>query len=134
MDPDNIKIFLVDDDPFFINMLSSNLGGKGPYTLHKFTSAEECIENLQLSPDIIFLDHMLSNDEQDKMDGMDALIQIKKEKPDVKVIMLTAQSDGSLVNQFVLNGAYHYIIKEEDLFKDVQDVINEILEDEESGN
>lgn len=120
------KIFLVDDDPIFMEMLHDSLSDNSNYELHKFHSTEDCIENLNLIPHIIILDHLFKLEHGKKsMSGLDALLQIKAITSEAKIIMLTSQQDGDLVFEFIKAGAEDYVIKDENAFDNICNLIQE---------
>jgi len=65
--------------------------------LEKFNSAK---------PDILFLDIAMP-----KKDGIETLTQIMKNKPDAKIIMITAHYNMELIENCIRNGALAYISK-----------------------
>jgi len=66
-------------------------------TLDKFNSVK---------PDVLLLDIAMP-----KKDGLTALRELKKTNPDAKVIMITAYSEMSLIQECVKEGALAYISK-----------------------
>ena len=66
-------------------------------TLDKFNSVK---------PDVLLLDIAMP-----KKDGLTALRELKKTNPDAKVIMITAYSEMSLIQDCVKEGALAYISK-----------------------
>lgn len=121
------KIFLVDDDPIFMEMLYDTLCDNENYELHKFYTSEDCIDNMHLSPQIIILDHIFKLDHEKKsISGFEALQKIKELSEDAKIIMLTSQQDGDLVFEFIKAGAEDYVIKDEKAFDNISSAIQEI--------
>jgi CheY-like chemotaxis protein len=51
------NIFIVDDDEMQSSMLQDYLSKYSTFNVHIFTSGEDCIKNLELNPDVIFLDY-----------------------------------------------------------------------------
>ena len=66
-------------------------------TLEKFDSAK---------PDVLFLDIAMP-----KKDGMETLIDLMKNNPKAKVIMITAHDDMELIENCIKAGALAYITK-----------------------
>jgi len=69
----------------------------------------QMLESVAVMPDIILLDL-----EMPRMDGNVALAKIKAKYPDLKVIMFTTFSDGSLQNDFKEKGANSFLTKNTD--------------------
>ncbi|MBN1181008.1 MAG: response regulator [Bacteroidales bacterium] len=106
-------IFFVDDDKMIINLLEYTIKPKIIHTVKTFSSGEECLANLELNPDLIILDHILSTTDKAALTGMDTLKEIIKKKPNIPIIMLSGQEDKSLISKFIQNGAKKYIQKNE---------------------
>lgn len=104
----NIKILLVEDDPFLLSMYSVK------FELEGFTvmTAEDGEKGLNMAkkeePDIILLDIMLP-----KMDGFEVLKELKKDEKmkKIPVILLTNLSQKKEVSQGLSLGADDYLIK-----------------------
>ena len=73
-------IFIVDDDPMQAMMLQDYLSKYSTFTLTVFNSGEECLKNLDKSPDIVFLDYNFDKAGRNAMDGIEILKEIKKAK------------------------------------------------------
>lgn len=106
-------IFFVDDDKMIINLLEYTVKSKIPHKVKTFSSGEDCLANIDLNPDLIILDHILSTTDKEALTGMDTLKEIVKIKPEIPIIMLSGQEDKSLVSKFIKNGAKKYIQKNE---------------------
>src|ERR1044072_7430206 len=61
-----IKIFLVEDDAWFGELLRRHLSLNSEYEVLLFKSAKECLDNLYLKPDIISIDFGLPDMDGDK--------------------------------------------------------------------
>lgn len=85
---DRLKILLVDDEVDFLETMSPIIESWG-YDLIKAANGKEAIEALtDKKPDIIILDYMMP-----QMDGIAALIEIRKIDKKIPVIMFTAYPD-----------------------------------------
>lgn len=99
-------IFIVEDDNFYNSVLSTYLKTKG-FNIYSFLSGEECIEKIDLAPDIILLDYMLSG-----MNGLEVMKRIKPVCPHTDIIFLSGQTDIKVALDALHQGAYDYIIKD----------------------
>jgi DNA-binding NtrC family response regulator len=98
-------IYLVDDDEFIRNGISDALGQD--YRIKTYSNAEDLLAALDTSPpDLILLDIGLPG-----MNGIEALAEIKKDFPDILVIMITAYEDIDTVVAAMKAGAHDYVIK-----------------------
>lgn len=123
------KVFLVDDDAMFLNMLFDALENVEGVDLEMYGSGELCIKALYKKPAIILLDHNFQKSSLNAIDGLEALKRIKKIQPDVIVIMLSGQENPELVYEFVQQGAHNYIMKDEDVFENAEIAISEALDE-----
>lgn len=116
-------IFIVEDNEIYTMMLDQKLSELlTNYNLRTFRSGEECIENLNLDPDIIVLDYYLPG-----KDGLETLRQIKTIKAETPVIILSHQKDIHIALELLEAGAYDYIIKDKDSYLRVKNAISNIL-------
>jgi len=125
--PDNL-IFVVDDDPVVISLVSARLETAG-YRVRTYAYAEECIAAIgEELPDLIILDFWFMKEGQVTMNGMEAYDEITKLAPGVPVIMLSAQEEGAVVLEFARKGIADYVIKDSELIENLQMSVKEILE------
>lgn len=101
------NIFVVDDDVVFHHLVGATID-KGDSTLEYFSTGESVIEKIKAGkiPDLMILDFNLGS-----MTGLDVLNTIKKEHPDLKVVMLSAQEDVEVTVKVIKAGAFDYIVK-----------------------
>ena len=104
-------IFIVDDDKVILNLLEYTFRSLEGYEVKTFYSGEDCLRNLALKPSLIVLDHIFSLCGVDGMSGLDTLKELRKTNENIPVIILSSQSDLSLVQEFIQNGAIKYIPK-----------------------
>jgi len=99
------SIFIIDDEEIIRDGLSMAL--KVDYHLASFSDAESAIKAIVTDPpDLILLDIGLP-----KMNGIEALKEIKQLHPDIPIIMITAYEDINTVITAMKLGAYDYIVK-----------------------
>lgn len=121
------KIFLVDDDPIFLDILTETLNDDIRYEILCFSSGEEALKELSTKPDIVVLDYYLNSQDSEAKNGMQILKELKKESNDIEVIILSGQEDGKLVYDLTLEQASDYVIKDEDAFDNIQKAIEDII-------
>ncbi|MBI4812641.1 response regulator [Candidatus Falkowbacteria bacterium] len=124
MAENKIKILLVEDDPFLLNMYAT----KFELENFKVIVAEDGEKGVKLamkeSPDIILLDIILP-----KMNGFEVLKKLKddKELSKIPVILLTNLSQKNEIEQGLAMGAKDYLIKAHFMPSEVVDKIKEVL-------
>ncbi len=102
---DKRKILVVDDEPQVGMIFTKVLGAAGYDVVHAVTG-EDGVKRLNVNPDVIFLDIKLPG-----IDGVETLRRIRKTRPDLPVVMMTAyQTVDSAVESMRL-GACDYLIK-----------------------
>lgn len=121
-------IFFVDDDKMIINLLEYTFDSRQQYLVRSFQSGEECIESLDMNPDLVVLDHQLSGVNESKMDGVETLRKIRKIKPDLPVVVLTAYGTEELYNEFAKLGAKHFLTKDDYFINLLIDTIEGVLD------
>lgn len=123
-------IFVVDDDPMFQTMLTDHLTEHNAhFNVMGFLSGEDCLEQLDRQPDAIILDYFLDNVEEDAANGLEILKKIKDKHSNMPVIMLSAQHRYGVAAQTLIEGAYYYIIKDDDAFEKANEMVNELLDE-----
>lgn len=102
------RIFIVEDDPWYGEILEFHLGLNPDYEVHRFESGAECLKNLYLNPDLITIDYVLSD-----MLGKDLLTQLKQWNPLVPVIVISGQEEINVALNLLKSGAYDYLTKDD---------------------
>jgi DNA-binding NtrC family response regulator len=104
-------IFFVDDDKLILNLLEYTFSNRGGYEVHSFLSGKDCIAKLELNPRVVVVDHFFSKNEDSSSTGLDILKKIKSINPDIAVIVLSNQEETELIEEYIQNGAYRFIRK-----------------------
>lgn len=97
-------VFVVDDEKSVQESMRMIL--KDKYPVYTFNCPEEALADLSLEPDLIFTDIRMFS-----MTGLEFLKKIKKIRPQVEVVMITAYPDFSSSLQALRSGAFDYIVK-----------------------
>lgn len=104
-------VFFVDDDKMILNLLEYTLKNRQDYDVRTFYSGEECLENLNLKPDLIVLDHIFKSNGKTRKNGLEILKEIRHFNKKLPVIILTSQEDQQLAEEFISSGAVKFIPK-----------------------
>ena len=111
------KILVVDDEVEFLNMIKLRLEANN-YDVITATDGKQALEKLrQDKPDAVLLDILLPG-----MNGLEVLKRIRSEHKDLPVFIITAFSSEErfeLANRFNASG---FIVKTDDLKKEVDNI------------
>ncbi|MFT4875864.1 MAG: two-component system response regulator AtoC [Bacteroidia bacterium] len=122
---DNFSVFVVEDDEFYSEVLEYHLSLNPDITVTKFTNAKEFLKNLDKNPDAVTLDYSLPD-----MSGEDVLKKIKEYNSEIPVVMVSGQEDIKTAITLLKDGAYDYIVKDEDTKDRIWNAIKNIREKE----
>jgi two-component system, NtrC family, response regulator HydG len=104
-------VLVVDDDAEIVSILTVVFQSEG-YTVSSFSSAEDALIALgNPVEDTLPVDVILSDLQMARMSGMRFLKTIRKERPDLPVIIITASASVSSAVEAMHAGAYHYVTK-----------------------
>lgn len=123
----DILIFLVDDDPYYLKSLEFELRKNPNLKIETFNTGEDCINKLALKPDVIILDYILTTENKKALDGLQTLVKIKEILPDTQVIMLSTAEAVEAATSSLKLGAFDYIVKNQDTFLRLKAGIKKIL-------
>jgi nitrogen regulation protein NR(I) len=102
----NPQILVVDDSKPILTLMKEFLEEEGYQVATAVTAKEALLLIEKKKPDLVILDIKLPD-----MDGLDALIEIKKRDPKLSVIMMTAFGTTQTAIQAMKRGAYDYVAK-----------------------
>lgn len=120
-----LKVFIVDDDDFSSNMYGQFLKHNGFPNVDIINEGEKCVAKLNERPDIIFLDHQMTD-----MSGMETLQKIKKYDPHIKVVIVSGQENIRMAVSFIKQGAFDYIVKGDDEMLRMKTILKKLDTDE----
>ena len=121
----NKLIFFVDDDRMMLNLMEYTFKCKDGYDVKSYFSGEECVENLNLKPNLIVLDYILGDDNSKTMSGLDTLKRITEQDNDIPVIILSREKNEDLIRKFLQYGAKRYVIKDDFFIDTLIETIDE---------
>ena len=120
-------IYIVDDDPLFLKLVSFSLS-KDFKNIKTFSSGEMLMDYLHNveQPDIIITDYYM-----DGISGLQILKEVKKLKASIKVIFYTGLGGVKNAIRVINMGAHDYIVKSPGSYKYLINSIKEISKTEE---
>ncbi len=102
------RIFIIEDDPWYGEILEHHLSKNEELELHRFSCLKDCFARLGSKPDLITLDFSLPDGSGDA-----ALKRFRKELPHVPVIVISAQQEVAIAVELLKQGATDYFVKDE---------------------
>ena len=121
------KIFIVDDDPMICEMMTDILKDGGRYDTATFPTGEACLDELKERPDAVVLDYHLNEKVDNAMNGLEVLKKIKIHDYSIPVVMLSSQESYGVAAQTISKGAIHYVIKGNNAFDEVKELLDSIF-------
>ena len=102
-----LKILIADDSKTIRKIMKLQLEDMGHEIIAEASNGNEAIEMyFKYSPDLITMDMQMPD-----MNGLEAIVKIKKVDKAVKIIMITAHGQKDLVMGAIKKGVSDYILK-----------------------
>jgi two-component system response regulator AtoC len=101
-------IFIVEDDPWYGQLLHYHLSLNPEDTVQLWSSGQECLDNMHLRPDVVTIDFSLPDISGDKL-----LARLRLRWPEVPVIIISAQNKITTAVQLLKAGAADYLVKDD---------------------
>jgi DNA-binding NtrC family response regulator len=114
------KVFIIEDDLVVATLMKQALV-RYDHDITHYTTAEDCINNLHLNPDIITVDYNLPG-----MNGIDLMRRIKAYNSAIMVVLVSGQETLEVVVDAYQGGASEYIIKNDSLFVNLENSIRNL--------
>lgn len=103
-----LRVLLVDDEPYMRAFVGRVISTSIACTLSEARDGQEAIAHCGPNdPELIMLDINMP-----RVDGVQALQEIRKLKPDTPIVMLTSISEEAIVEECVTKGASYFIRKD----------------------
>lgn len=119
-----VRIYLIDDHKILREGISSLLSANGSYqVVGDASNPRDALESIrETKPDIIFLDISMP-----ELNGLDAIAQIKKVLPTVRIMILSMYDKASYICRALSEGVSAYLLKDvtaEELFRAIDTVMS----------
>ncbi len=105
---ENYSIFIVEDDPWYGELLDYHLSLNPDYTVTRFTNAKSFLDQLHLKPDLVTIDYSLPG-----TNGLELFTMIRSVYPSMPVIIISGQEDVNTAVELLKKGVNDYIVKDE---------------------
>lgn len=108
MEQKEIKVCIFEDNKFLRESLSFIIDKADGFSLAgSFPDAKRVIDHIRMTqPDVVLMDIQLP-----VVSGIEAVLMIKREFPDLKIVMQTVFEDEDSIFKAICNGASGYILK-----------------------
>lgn len=104
----SFKIFIVEDDDWYGQILQYHLSLNPDYEIHFFTTGADVLKSMHLNPDLITIDYSLPDTTGDKL-----YEKIKEVNDSIPVIFISSQQEIPVAVKLLKLGVYDYIVKDE---------------------
>ena len=101
-----IRIFIVDDDPFTRELYHQHLINLGYKDIHVLENGAVCLNCLPLEPNVIFLDYNTGG-----INGLELIQIIKRVNPGIYVVLVSGHENLMVVADSLHQSAFDYIVK-----------------------
>jgi DNA-binding NtrC family response regulator len=119
----SFKIFIVEDDPLYGEMLKYHLSLNPDNEVFKFETGAECLKNLYVGPSLISLDYSLPD-----MSGFDVIKRVREYNQEIPIVIVSGQEDVATAVRLLKDGAYDYFVKDEDTKERLWNTLKNIKE------
>ena len=135
-----LKIFIVDDDPFFLKLITAYLSKYTDFTIYEFANYTDCL-NSKVKPDVAILDYYISTDNEDHTNGVQVLTKLKEKYPSVIGFILSGKAglpsenevlkgllekNLSAMRQKFKEGSYFYFFKNKAACEEIFDILSHL--------
>ncbi|MBL0745833.1 sigma-54-dependent transcriptional regulator [Chryseolinea lacunae] len=102
------KIFIVEDDPWYGQLLKYHLSLNPDYEVSLLTTGKDCLDQLSQKPDVVCIDYNLPDTTGDKL-----LTNLKSVCATLPVVVISGQEEIAVALNLLKLGAAEYIVKDE---------------------
>lgn len=127
--PIKLKVFVVDDDEYFNNIIRSYIRKIGDelnleIETFSFLNGSDCMKKITLNPDFVILDFYLDENNDITLTGYDVLEKIKKHNADIKVVIISQMHEWeNFEEEFRQFGASGFLKKDDELYNNLKKLI-----------
>ncbi|MEJ7587233.1 MAG: sigma-54 dependent transcriptional regulator [Ferruginibacter sp.] len=122
---ESYKIFIVEDDPWYGEILEYHLSLNPDYVITRFTTGKECLANMYKQPDLITIDFSLPDYTGDVL-----FQKIREVNNLVPVIVISGQEEIAVAVKMLKLGVTDYLVKDDNT-KDI--LWNSVIKVKETG-
>jgi two-component system nitrate/nitrite response regulator NarL len=107
--PKKIKLLLVDDHPIVLDGIKAHLCAQPDFeVVGDAANGQEALRKAKLVlPDVVLLDINMPH-----MNGLEAIVSLRRQVPNAKILVLTMHNSKEYIAQVVRSGARGYLLKD----------------------
>lgn len=128
----DLIVFIVDDNIPYLNLLKKLLE-RPNFSIFTFSTGEECLEYLQLEPDLVILDYHLDGVNPYAMKGDRVAELIEQKVPSVEIIMISSDNKFNLISELHLSNTKNVIYKDESAIGKIKIASEKLVEKSTKG-
>lgn len=102
------NIYIVEDDPWYGEILDYHLSLNPDYKVTRFESGKEVLAKMHLKPDLVTIDFSLPD-----IAGDELFKKIREASPNVPVIVISSQEEVAVAVNLLKMGVNDYLVKDE---------------------
>lgn len=112
---------MVEDNSYYAQVTQHHLALNPDNQVEVFSRGRDCLKHLYQQPQLIFLDYSLPD-----IGGREVLQRILKSQPELPVVIVSGQEDVATAIELLNDGAYDYIVKDNNAKERMWNVVNNI--------
>lgn len=116
-----IKIFVIEDDPMFGEMMKFMLEKDTQYVVSLFQNGEDFFNHIHLRPEIVTIDYNLPG-----ISGVEILGRIRDYDDTIAAIIVSGQEKKEVSEEAFENGAKAFILKNDDIFTELLQCVKDL--------
>jgi len=122
-----IKVFLVEDNQMYGALLAFHLEQKTEFKLKVFETGESLLDTIKSGdiPHLIVSDYNLDGKVKN---ALELIEQVKEINAEIPVVILTGHSDLKTAVQVLKEGAFDFIVKDDNAFQRIVSILNHVAE------
>lgn len=112
-------IFVVEDNLMYQNLIGKELEPLSR-NIHFYTTGEACVDHLDKRPSVIVLDYNLEGE----MNGLDTLLKVRDNDPNVYVIIFSSQKGLNTKEAFMQYGSFDFLEKSDRALRTLRQMVD----------
>ncbi|MCW3084327.1 MAG: response regulator receiver protein [Bacteroidetes bacterium] len=121
-------VFIVEDNAAYAKLLDFYIKNnfKNVKEVKIFPVGETALDELHRNPDLIIMDYFLNSRYHDAETGLETIKTIRAQKPEMNIIVLSAQSDVDVMLEAIEKYHCSYLRKNDQAFEKIGELMKEI--------